>query len=77
MEDKSKEEVKKDVEASGILNYIEQMKALYPNTNPAHLGVCPNCGYCPCCGRPRGNWIYPINSYPYWTSNSLYQGPTC
>jgi hypothetical protein len=23
--------------------------------------ICPNCGYCPCCGRSRGNWNYPVN----------------
>lgn len=77
MEDKSKEQVKKDVEASGIQNYIEQMKAQYPNTNPVHLGICPNCGYCPCCGRPRGDWNYPINPYPYWPAIPIYQGTIC
>ena len=28
----------------------------YPNY-PNHQGVCPNCGYCPVCGRPRPHFI--------------------
>lgn len=33
---------------------------------------CPNCGYCPCCGRPRGNYPqYPI--YPMYPTLPLYQ----
>jgi hypothetical protein len=42
--------------------------------------VCPQCGYCPCCGRPRGNFNYPqyptypyLNPYPYYYQT----GPTC
>ena len=34
---------------------------------PTH--ICPNCGYCPCCGRPRG---YGYTSYPIY-----YNGPYC
>ena len=29
--------------------------------------VCPQCGYCPCCGRPRGNFNYPQYPYYPWT----------
>ena len=38
--------------------------------------IFPNCGYCPCCGRPRGNWNYPINpgypTYPYYPPHPYY-----
>ena len=33
----------------------------YPKPQPQGKSVCPNCGYCPCCGRSRGNWNYPVN----------------
>jgi hypothetical protein len=30
---------------------------------------CPNCGYCPCCGRPRRSWKYwDWDVPPYWTT---------
>lgn len=37
--------------------------------------TCPNCGYCPCCGRPRGNFNYPAQ--PYWGWPYPMTGPTC
>jgi hypothetical protein len=30
---------------------------------PTQNQVCPNCGYCPCCGRP-----YQHHNYPYYPS---------
>lgn len=45
--------------------------------HPPTQSVCPNCGYCPCCGRPRGDWNYPISPYPHWPITPMYQGPTC
>ena len=31
-----------------------------PSTN-----ICPSCGYCSCCGRPRNSFNYPQYIYPY------------
>lgn len=28
---------------------------------PQHPGPCPNCGYCPCCGRSN----HPVPIYPF------------
>lgn len=42
--------------------------------------VCPSCGYCPCCGRLRGNFnypTYPSYPWPYYPTVPYYQGPTC
>ena len=37
----------------------------FSNINQSHC--CPNCGYCPCCGRPYYNQWYPYQPYPwYW-----------
>lgn len=35
----------------------------YPNWQ---RGRCPNCGYCPCCGRSNVN-TWPITPYPTFT----------
>ncbi len=36
--------------------------------NPGINTLCPNCGYCPCCGRPRQQWpIYPYYPTVTWT----------
>lgn len=55
---------------------MDEMKALAENYNKLN-GSCPQCGYCPCCGRPRGNFNYP--TYPTWPyyPGPYYQGPTC
>lgn len=49
------------------------------NQGHSHISnsICPSCGYCPTCGRPRGNFNYP--QYPYWPyyPGPYYQGPTC
>lgn len=34
--------------------------------------VCPNCGFCPCCGRRNGQYAYP---YPYTPYPYPYTGP--
>jgi hypothetical protein len=38
---------------------------------------CPNCGYCPTCGRsntpPQGYYPQPYPSWPYW--GPYYYGP--
>ena len=47
-----------------------------PGTDTGN-SVCPNCGYCPCCGRPN----YPYWMGPYWYrpyfpyTDPLYYGP--
>lgn len=41
---------------------------------------CPNCGYCPACGRgynftPYPNqWPYPYYPYPYWDTTTQTTG---
>jgi hypothetical protein len=48
------------------------------NQNQNQQSVCPNCGYCPCCGRsrfaqPQYPWTQP---YITWgTSGQLIQQP--
>lgn len=39
--------------------------------------VCPNCGRCPCCGRPYPQSYYPA-PYPYYPGYWYvdYQNPT-
>jgi len=49
----------------------------YKNLAKQHNQVCPQCGYCPCCGRPRGNINYPSYPWPYYPTVPYYQGPTC
>ena len=34
-----------------------------------HQQVCPNCGYCPCCGR---RWGQPYQ--PYWPPYGVWSG---
>ena len=41
----------------------------------AQQRTCPNCGYCPCCGRPYANFNYPTQ--PYWGWPYPMTGPTC
>lgn len=48
------------------------------NGNSANfVNTCPNCGYCPCCGRPKGwypqqqpQWPYPYYPTVTWTFGS-------
>lgn len=69
-------------------NIREQLNNIKPDPSnkdgvytQGHLHInqqtCPSCGYCPCCGRPRGNFNYP--TYPNWPYylGPYYQGPTC
>jgi len=35
---------------------------------------CPNCGYCPCCGRGVPHYFQPYNPWNPWTP-SPYPGP--
>lgn len=58
----------------------EQQKQLGESYNQGHNHinpqVCPSCGYCPCCGRTRNNWNYPM--YPYYPHPNLpYYQITC
>jgi hypothetical protein len=40
---------------------------------PTKNCICPNCGYCPCCGRPYRNYNYPYYpAYPYWGNGIVY-----
>jgi hypothetical protein len=51
-----------------LTNGTVGMNPNYPPSDKQH--ACPNCGYCPHCGR--GGWqtqpIYPYPSYPNWTT---------
>ena len=63
-------------ELEEAINSLQLGKDAYQS--PIHSstqGGCPNCGYCPCCGKQRYNLNYPLNPtypiYPYW------QGTIC
>ena len=34
--------------------------------------VCPNYGYCPCCGRPYHNYYPPYPYYPFYPTYPTY-----
>lgn len=36
--------------------------------------LCPNCGYCPCCGRNNQRFIQPLPDYPWFVRD--YPGVT-
>jgi len=55
------EDLKKWGAAQGLSGQNGQNYAGSPQ-QPQH--VCPNCGYCPCCGR-RDQYAQPWPSYPY------------
>lgn len=38
------------------------------------MSVCPNCGYCPCCGRPHYQPSYQPYYTPYWGIPSYTNG---
>lgn len=71
----------KSNENESVTGKLEDFKKLAEQYNQGHAHisqqVCPQCGYCPCCGRPRGNFNYP--TYPTWPyyPGPYYQGPTC
>lgn len=37
--------------------------------------VCPNCGYCPHCGRSNGYRTYPWYPYPWYTPAPWFNPP--
>ena len=47
---------------TGDCNDLSYAPPLVPN------GSCPNCGYCPACGRGYSRW--PSYQYPVYTSHS-------
>lgn len=54
------------------LNDFKQQFPEKPILGGLHNSPCPNCGYCPCCGRPRGNYpVYPV--FPYQPTLPIYQ----
>lgn len=52
----------KDKMSEPIVGNMQDYKDLADKFNKQ---VCPQCGYCPCCGRPRGNFYYPVQP-PYY-----------
>ena len=50
-------------------NSLEEWKKIAEENKKLQNHICPNCGYCPCCGRPYGNWNFPhYPTYPYWAA---------
>ena len=63
------DEAKKS-ENEQVVGNLQDYKDLAKSMNQQ---VCPQCGYCPCCGRPRGNFNYPTYPYPWnpvWCGDS-------
>jgi hypothetical protein len=50
---------------------LEELKAKIESKNTP----CPNCGYCPCCGRPYHIQQYP--TYPFSPTNPYWGQPMC
>lgn len=57
----------KSRENKPVVGNLQDRKDL---ANSVNQRVCPNCGYCPCCGRLNGNFNYIIWSpYPHNSTN--------
>lgn len=69
MKDEAKSRENEPV-AGTLQDYKDLAKSMNQQT-------CPNCGYCPCCGRPRNNWNYPYwqnPNGPYYWNQMTYGG---